>query len=106
MYLPLINDAFIPFMYEFDWILNRYNITSLMHIDVIDHGSLGCAFSASCRPGNQDQTAGETQKIFHNLRRIKLIQGRNLSGDNAKCGGYTIYLMKRINSKIRKRWIP
>ncbi len=81
-HFALAYNAVLVLVKKLDGILDRNNMAAPVLIYMVDHGSQGRRFAASCRTCDQDQPPGLHGHIFQDRGKLELINGEGACRDD------------------------
>ena len=87
-------------MYEFDGVLQGYNMTGPLVVDQVDHDRQGGGFAVAGGTGDQDQAAAVAGERCHYIRQAQPFDGGDLMADNAEGQSGIALVAIYIDAKI------
>src|SRR5437867_8183393 len=82
--LPLVNEALLVRMNEFDGVLDGDDVKAARFVDEIDDGRQGRRFPRTRRSGHQHQTALHLGQTPHLIGKTELVDGHDLRRNDPK----------------------
>ena len=97
VHFPLVDQALLGFVHEFDRVLDGEDVLVAAFVDVVHHRRQGGGFTRAGGPGYQHDAAREIGYLLEHLAHAQILHGQHLGGNGPEHGAGAPVLVEGVD---------